>query len=151
MTLEPLFGSTALYRADVSWNTSSELSGYEPCDREYIIGTQWRARVPRAAHAPKAHRRFNHSTRGLGVIQKRRRRSEQYGHRQVGMFIEHSGFPEHAHAFVRMSITGCCVCVRESEIERGREGERERERKREEREIEGFTQDSRNTLAPSCA
>ena len=29
MTLEPLLGSTALYRADVSWNTSSELSGQE--------------------------------------------------------------------------------------------------------------------------
>ena len=26
MTLEPLLGSAALYRADVSWNTSSELS-----------------------------------------------------------------------------------------------------------------------------
>ena len=26
MTLEPLLGSTALYRADVSWNTSLELS-----------------------------------------------------------------------------------------------------------------------------
>ena len=26
MTLEPLIGSSALYRADVSWNTSSELS-----------------------------------------------------------------------------------------------------------------------------
>jgi len=26
MTLEPLLGSTALYRADVSWNTFSELS-----------------------------------------------------------------------------------------------------------------------------
>ena len=26
MTLEPLLGSTARYRADVSWNTSSELS-----------------------------------------------------------------------------------------------------------------------------
>ena len=25
MTLEPLIGSTALYREDVSWNTSSEL------------------------------------------------------------------------------------------------------------------------------
>ena len=28
MKLEPLLGSTALYRADVSWNASSELSGY---------------------------------------------------------------------------------------------------------------------------
>ena len=28
MTLEPLLGSTALNRADVSWNTSSGLSGY---------------------------------------------------------------------------------------------------------------------------
>ena len=28
MTLAPLLDSTALYRADVSWNTSSELSGY---------------------------------------------------------------------------------------------------------------------------
>ena len=26
MTLEPLLGSIALYRADVSWDTSSELS-----------------------------------------------------------------------------------------------------------------------------
>ena len=26
MTVYPLLGSTALYRADVSWNTSSELS-----------------------------------------------------------------------------------------------------------------------------
>ena len=33
MTLEPLLGSTALYRADVPWNTSSKLCGYG-------IGTQ---------------------------------------------------------------------------------------------------------------
>ena len=31
MMLEPLLGSTALYRADVSWNTSSELSDMESC------------------------------------------------------------------------------------------------------------------------
>ena len=29
MTLESLLGSTALYQADVSWNTLSELSGYD--------------------------------------------------------------------------------------------------------------------------
>ena len=28
MTLEPLLGSTAIYQADVSWITSSELSSY---------------------------------------------------------------------------------------------------------------------------
>ena len=33
MTLEPLLGSTALYRADVPWNTLSKLCGYG-------IGTQ---------------------------------------------------------------------------------------------------------------
>ena len=38
MTLEPLLGFTALDRADVSWNTSSELS--TPAARAQVIADQ---------------------------------------------------------------------------------------------------------------
>ena len=48
MTLEPLLGSTALCRADVSWNTSLEQSGYEPS-----CGGR-RARLAAGSHARSA-------------------------------------------------------------------------------------------------
>jgi len=38
MTLEPLLGSTALYRADVSWNTSSELRFARKRDLDVVEG-----------------------------------------------------------------------------------------------------------------